>query len=74
MATIRQIELKQLEKVTRHTEVSATVALVEADGEKYIQIDTYGSADREIPGKISQSLRISKEAWHELVAIAARHF
>ena len=36
------------------------------DGSPIIQIDTHGSSDREIPGKVSQTLQLGKEAATEL--------
>ena len=36
---------------------------------QYLQIDTYGSSTREILGKKSQSIRLSKEALSQLVQI-----
>ena len=42
--------------------------------EKFVQIDTYGSSERAIPGKVSQSLRLSKSAFDELSKLAASHF
>jgi hypothetical protein len=32
------------------------------NGEKYVQIDTYGRATRNMPEKISQSLQFDKES------------
>ena len=43
------------------------------DGEKFLQINTMGSADREIPGKVSQTLRLSKEAVEQLAELARKH-
>ncbi len=74
MAIVRSLEAKEIDRSASHTEVEATVSLVEADGEKFIQIDTYGSASRAVPGKVSQSLRLSKSAYDQLVALAEKHF
>ena len=74
MAIVRNFEPKELERSSRHTEVEATLCLVEVDGEKFIQIDTYGSDARVIPGKVSQSLRLSQTAFDQLKATAENHF
>jgi hypothetical protein len=74
MATVRNFEVKDLDRITSHSEVDATISLVECDGEKFIQIDTYGSRDRAIPGKTSQSLRLSETAFKKLSEIAGKHF
>lgn len=52
MAIIRKMEKIALERDTRHTEVDCTYSIISnPDGEKYLQIDTYGSTNRKIPGK-----------------------
>ena len=74
MANVRNFTTKHAGRSTSHSDVEATLSLVECGGEKFIQIDTFGSADRAIPGKVSQSLRISKSAYDELVQAASRYF
>ena len=66
MATVRKFEWAPGSSGRKHSEVDATVSLVEIDGEQFIQIDTFGSSDREMPGKLSQTLRLSKSAHREL--------
>ena len=74
MATVRTFTHRELDRVSTHGEVEATISLVDIGGEKFLQIDTYGSVDRQMPGKVSQSLHLSKEALDELVKAATRHF
>ena len=74
MAIVRTFEPKDLDRSSKHSEVEATISLVEANGEKFIQIDTYGSKDRAIPGKVSQSLRLSKAAFDQLIQLGKSHF
>jgi len=74
MAVVRTFEEKELDRQSKHSEVEATISLVEADGEKFVQIDTYGSKHRAMPGKVSQSLRLSKSAFEQLVNLAEKHF
>ena len=75
MAIIRHFELAQLTGEARHTEATASYSLVkEADGVKYLQLDTYGSRVRKLKGKKSQSIRLSPEAVAELKNILERHF
>ncbi len=63
MAIIRKLDPINLDRDSKHTEVNCTYAILEDDqGDKYLQIDTYGSATRKIPGKKSQSIRFSPEA------------
>ncbi len=70
MAIVRKFEGIKLDRDSRHTEVNCTYAIVQGeDGEKYLQIDTYGSASRKFPGKKSQSIRFSPEAIKQLKSI-----
>jgi uncharacterized membrane protein len=73
MAIIRKLEQITLEKDSKHTEVDATYSIVNADGEAYLQIDTYGSKDRQIEGKKSQSIRLSSEAIDQLQTIIEKY-
>lgn len=57
MARVENLTPKLIERPSRHGEVEATYSVVEVNGEKMLQIDTYGTADRQIPGKVSQSLQ-----------------
>ena len=43
-------------------------------GKKFLQLDTYGSSDRENPGKVSQSLQFSEKAISELKKLIEREF
>jgi len=75
VATIRELELRILEKYTRHTDAESTYSIIyEPDGKKVLQIDTYGTKDRRIPGKVSQSIRFSPEGMKQLKAILKDHF
>jgi hypothetical protein len=74
MAVVRRFTVKDLDRQVTHTEVEATNSTVEVDGEKFVQIDTYGSKNRAIPNKVSQSLRLSKAAFDELVKIGSKFF
>ena len=75
MAIVRRLDPLTLEKDSKHTEVDCTYAIVtDTKGVKYLQIDTYGSATRKIPGKKSQSLRFSPEAIDQLKEILDHSF
>jgi hypothetical protein len=66
MAIIRKLEYLTLEKGTAHTEAEGTYSIVEDKNGKCLQIDTYGSNTRKIPGKKSQSIRFAPEAIQQL--------
>jgi hypothetical protein len=74
MAIIKKMERIELERDSRHTEVDCTYSVLESEGKKLLQIDTYGSKIRKIPGKKSQSLRFSPEAIRQLKEILKKNF
>jgi len=70
MAIVRRLVRQTIDRDVRHTEVEATYTIVTDDyGNKYLQIDTYGSVSRKVPGKKSQSIRFAPEAIEELKRI-----
>lgn len=74
MSLIRHMEQIELERNVGHKEAAATFSLITTEsGERQLQIDTYGSADRadKTPGHRAQSLRFSAEAIEQLRAILA---
>ena len=71
MALVRKLEEQKLEKGTPHTEVECTYSIV--DGQ-FLQIDTYGSKMRKIPGKKSQSIRFAPEAIAQLKTLLQTRF
>lgn len=73
MAIIRNFEKIELKTNARHTETQGGWSVQGQDGEKFLQINTVGSSDREIPGKVSQTLRLSKEAIEQLSELAKKH-
>ena len=59
----------------KHSAAGASYSIIiDRDGRKYLQIDTYGSGVRKLKGKKSQSLRLTAEAVSQLKEIIARHF
>ena len=75
MAIVRHIEEQPLQIEAGHSETQCTYSIVkDKEGTKYLQIDTYGSSERKIKGKKSQSIRFSPEALAELKGILVRHF
>ena len=75
MAIVRKLEQIKLEVEAKHTEANSTYSIIKDEsGEKYLQIDTYGSRKRKIPGKKSQSIRFSPEAIKQLKTIIDKEF
>ena len=74
MAIVRKLNRINLDRDTKHSEVDdCTYSIIEGeDGRKSLQVDTYGSALRKMPGKKSQSIRFSPEAVEQLRQILSR--
>jgi len=74
MAIVRKLTQITLDRDTNHSEVNdCTYSIIEGeDGRKSLQVDTYGSALRKMPGKKSQSIRFSPEAIQQLRRILAQ--
>ncbi|MFM9828128.1 MAG: hypothetical protein ACKVOB_05190 [Sphingomonas sp.] len=73
MAIVRKFHELDLKANVRHTETLGGFSVQGQDGEKFIQINTIGSEDRVIPGKVSQTLRLSKEAVEQLAEYARKN-
>lgn len=76
MAQISLESIKRIEKNrnTIHEKVHTTYTVFETDGEKYVQLDTYGRIDRENPEKISQSVQLDRSSAEFLVDILRAEF
>ena len=74
MALVSHLEKIALEGGAEHRPVECTYSIVNGQSGLYLQIDTYGFRDRKIPGKKSQSIRLTREAIKELKAIIEANF
>ena len=73
----RVIRFKEMEVSGRsrpHTEVDCGFSFLAAPTDRVVQLDTYGSDLRAIPGKVSQSLQLDKDGAAQLIAILRRAF
>lgn len=67
MALIKKLERVTMDRNSVHGYVAATYTVFQNDaGEKVLQIDTYGSPQRQIPGKKSQTLQFGPKALAQL--------
>ncbi|MHC2000390.1 methionyl-tRNA formyltransferase [Methylobacterium sp. CM6241] len=73
-ALIRNFERKEMERVSLHDEIEATYSVFERDGRVLLQIDSYGRADREMPGKKSQTIQLDRDGARALFNIIKREF
>ena len=75
MAIVKHLKHQQLEKDTRHTEADCTYSIItDSEGNRLLQIDTYGSSARRLLGKKSQSIRFTTAALEQLRNILAEQF
>jgi hypothetical protein len=70
MALIVKFEKDTREIKSIHpTKVVCKYLVAETGDQKVIQLNTYGSNDREFPGKLSQTLQLDEKAAIELLQI-----
>ena len=74
MALVRKLKEQALGKGSPHKEVDCTYTIVEDNEGRCLQIDTYGSSEREFPGKKSQSIRFAPEAIKQLKDVLKKSF
>lgn len=74
MALVTKIDHQPLERDSAHSEVECSYDVVEdSKGCRYLQLDTYGSKERQIKGKKSQSIRLTPEGIRQLKEILIKH-
>ncbi len=74
MALIRRFIRKSMDRNSIHDEIEATYSTFERDGRVFIQIDSYGRNDREMPGKKSQTIQLDQRGAEELYTILKQEF
>lgn len=75
MALISEFEESPADGPTRsRTKVTCGFRTVEVEGERVVQLSTYGSAQRKIPGKTSQSIEVDRQGAEELIRILREAF
>lgn len=62
MALIDSFEREHKERQSVHGAVACRYSVfADGEGNRFLQLDTYGSADRQLPGKVSQSLQLDEQ-------------
>jgi hypothetical protein len=69
MARIERFEPRPLDPKRLHGPVVCGYAAATVDGCQIVQLETYGSRDRKIPDKVSQSVQLDEAAARTLVRI-----
>lgn len=58
----------------KHQTVTCGHRIFELDGERYLQLDTYGTSERQHQGKVSQSVQFDSTAARELLRLLKTAF
>jgi hypothetical protein len=74
MATIRKFEHLDQGQERPTEECKAAAVCLEIQGEKFVQLNSYGSTHRVLVGKRSQNMRLSREAFEQLIELGKKHF
>lgn len=73
----RVVRFRELPRANRRmfrTEVDCGYRIVSEQGLRMLHLETYGSQDRQIPGKVSQSLQLDERAAAELLRLIREAF
>jgi hypothetical protein len=70
------VDMRELRKERNavHDEVDCTFSIFGFDGERYLQLDTYGSPARKLPGKVSQSMQFTRHSAEQLKRLIEQTF
>jgi hypothetical protein len=75
MAIITKFEREDRATVRTHpTKLVARFIVDVQDGQKILQVNTYGSDDRQIPDKLSQTFQLNEESAKQLWKILGTEF
>src|SRR3982750_920504 len=75
MALVTAFEPNSKDRQSVHGPTRCLYAIVLGSaGERYLQLDTVGSEDREIPDKVSQSIQFDRQAAGQLLQPLPRTF
>ena len=76
MAQIKWDDLHRIEKARYnvHNKVRTTYSTFLMNGQKYVQIDTYGENTRATPNSSSQTIQFDKESAVNLINLLKKEF
>ncbi|MFH8450389.1 hypothetical protein ACH4CD_14195 [Streptomyces fungicidicus] len=74
MALINEFQQAPSDAQRVHGTVTCGYRAFTIEGRRILQLDTYGSTDRAIPNKISQSVQLDAEGARALLGIIAEAF
>lgn len=75
MAFVQAVERDERPVVALHaTQLVCKFAVGERDGKRILQLNTYGSVTRDVPGKLSQTLQFDEAGARQLFDILRDEF
>jgi len=74
LLSAKKFDRLEKERYSIHKPAAATFSSYDIGGVKYVQIDTYGTKDRVMPEKVSQSIQIDKEMAIALITVLKQEF
>jgi len=74
MALIREFTRRSSNRDTVHKAIPAMYDVFRAGGTTYLQIDTYGSDQRQVSGKKSQTIQLDRSGAEQLLRILKSEF
>jgi hypothetical protein len=74
MARISKLVKAEKERHRLHTVVDCTYSTFHIDRTTYLQIDTYGTSERDVVGAVSQSIQFNRETAAQLKRILLEYF
>ena len=74
MATIRKFDILSQGQERPTEDCDAKIVCLDLLGEKFLQLNSYGTPNRVNVGARSQNMRLNKEAFDQLVEIGRKHF
>jgi hypothetical protein len=74
VALIRDFRQVSSDKTGVHKPVSCGWQAFSSDGQTVLQLDTYGSEERQILGKVSQSIQLDREGAAALLKLIRQSF
>lgn len=74
MAVVRYFKVLSQGQERPQPEAEAAMVGLEIEGEKFVQLNGYGSANRVNAGARSQNIRLSQAAFEQLVEFGQKYF
>ncbi len=74
VARVRKFFQASADSKAHPTEVDCGWSVVNAPGERLLQLSTYGSAQRQSQPKVSQTIQLDQEAAEDLVRLITKAF